>query len=110
MKKTTKQGVVNKKVDQRTAVVETFVMRTHPIYKKQFKVVRRFLSDDKDNKYKEGDVVIIQECNPISKRKYFEIIKKVGSTIVGDEKIEGEEVLGAERKEEETTDKDAENS
>ena len=106
MKKTTKQGVITKKIDQRTAAVETFVMRTHPIYKKRFKVVKKYLVDDKENKYRVGDIVIIQECIPISKKKYFEITDRVGSTIVGDEKIEGEEVLGSEEKVEEATEEE----
>ena len=50
---------------------------------------------------KEGDIVVIKECRPISKRKNFEIVEKVGSMIVGEEKIAGEEILGAEKKVEE---------
>ena len=95
--KTTKQGTIIKKLDQRTAVVETHRMKVHPIYKKRFKVVKKYLADDKDNKFKIGDIVRIQECRPISKRKNFEIVNKIGSTIVGEEKIAGEEVLGAEK-------------
>lgn len=95
--KTTKQGVIIKKLDQRTAVVETFLMKSHPIYHKKFKVVKKYLADDKDNKFKEGDIVYIQECRPISKTKRFEIFKKTGSTAVGEDKIAGEEILGAER-------------
>jgi small subunit ribosomal protein S17 len=95
--KTTKQGVITKKLDQRTAVVETFRMKSHPIYKKRFKVVKKFLADDKDDKFKAGDIVSIQECRPISKTKRFEIVSKVGSTMVGEDKIAGEEILGAEK-------------
>ena len=73
--KTTKQGVITRKIDQRTAVVETFRMKEHPIYKKRFKVVKKFLADDKDDKFKVGDIVYIQECRPISKTKRFEILK-----------------------------------
>lgn len=95
--KTTKQGTIIKKLDQRTAVVETFLMKTHPLYKKSFKVVKKYLADDKENKFKVGDIVYIQECRPISKTKRFEITKKLGSTLVGEDKIAGEEILGAEK-------------
>jgi small subunit ribosomal protein S17 len=95
--KTTKQGIIIKKLDQRTAVVETFLMKTHPIYKKSFKVVKKYLADDKDNQFKVGDIVYIQECRPISKTKRFEIAKKTGSIAVGEDKIAGEEILGAEK-------------
>lgn len=102
--KTTKQGVITKKLDQRTAVVETFLMKTHPIYKKSFKVTKKYLADDKENKFKAGDIVYIQECRPISKTKRFEITKKTGSMVVGEDKIAGEEILGAEKKVEEKED------
>jgi len=95
--KTTKQGVITKKLDQCTAVVETYRLKTHPIYKKNFKVVKKYLADDKENKFKVGDIVYIQECRPISKTKRFEITKKVGSTVVGEDRIAGEEILGAEK-------------
>ncbi len=99
--KTTKRGIIIKKLDQRTAVVETFLMKTHPIYKKSFKVVKKYLADDKDNQFKVGDIVYIQECRPISKTKRFELVKKIGSKLVGEEKIVGEEILGAEKEVEE---------
>ena len=99
MAKTTKQGVIIRKISDTTAVVETFLMKTHPIYKKRYKVVKNYLSHDKKNEYKLGDVVLIRECRPISKKKCFEIIKKVGSENIIKDEIKGEEVLGAEEPE-----------
>uniref|UniRef100_A0A7C4M0W8 30S ribosomal protein S17 n=1 Tax=candidate division CPR3 bacterium TaxID=2268181 RepID=A0A7C4M0W8_UNCC3 len=104
----TKQGTVKKRIDQRTVAVETFLMKTHPIYKKRFKVVKKYLADDRDIISKEGDIVVIEECRPISKTKYFKVIKKLGSTIIGEDKIVGEEVLGAEEKEKEESEKNKE--
>lgn len=106
MIKTTKRGVIIKKLDQRTAVVETFRMKTHPIYKKRFKVVKKYLADDKDNKFNAGDIVYIQECRPISRSKRFEVLKKIGSALVGEDKIVGEEILGAEKPAEEEKDEE----
>lgn len=100
MSRITKQGTIVKKIDQRTVAVETFRMKVHPIYKKRFKVVKKFLADDPENKFKEGDVVIIRECRPISKTKCFEVVEKIGSTFVREDKIANEEILGAEEKEE----------
>ena len=106
--KTTKQGTIVKKINDRTAAVETYRMKVHPIYKKRFKVVKKYLADDKENKFKAGDVVIIRECRPISKTKRFEIIERVGAKLVGEDNIIGEEVLGAEApKKEEATEKKA---
>ena len=98
MAKTTKQGTIIKKNDQRTVVVQILGTKTHPIYKKRFKVTKKYLADDSKNQYQIGDVVVIEECRPISKTKHFKVIKKLGSAnMLGKEKIEGEEVLGAER-------------
>lgn len=101
MARITKQGVITKKIDQRTVSVETFLMKNHPVYKKRFKVVKKYLVDDKNSSFKEGDIVIIEECRPLSKTKRFKILKKVGSTVVGEDKIVGEEILGAEKPKEE---------
>ena len=57
-------------------------------------------------KFKVGDIVIIKECRPISKTKRFEVSEKVGSVgSVEEDKIVGEEVLGAEEPKEEETEK-----
>jgi len=99
--KITKQGTIIKKIDKRTVAVETFSMKTHPLYKKRFKVMKKYLADDENDKFKEGDVVIIQECRPLSKQKRFKVIEKVGSAYIKEDKIVGEEVLGAEKPKEE---------
>ena len=99
--KTTKQGTIIRKMDNRTAVVETFRMKVHPIYKKRFKIVKKYLADDPENKFNVGDMVLIKECRPISKTKKFIVAEKVGTKLVGEEKIKGEEILGAEEPEEE---------
>ena len=97
MSRITKRGTIIKKIDQRTVAVETFLMKVHPLYKKRFKIKKKYLADDKEGKYQVGDIVLIQECRPISKTKYFEVTRKVGETIVGEDKIVGEEMLGAEK-------------
>ena len=98
MARITKQGTIVKKIDQRTVSVETFRMKSHPIYKKKFKVVKKFLADDRGGKFKEGDIVVIEECRPLSKTKRFKVLRKVGSMVVGEDKIAGEEILGSEDK------------
>ncbi|MBI2448058.1 30S ribosomal protein S17 [Candidatus Microgenomates bacterium] len=98
--KVTKRGTIVKKNDQRTVVVETISQKSHPLYKKRYKVVKKYLADDEKNAYQIGDMVVIEECRPISKTKCFKVTGKIGSAnMLGKEKIEGEEVLGAEREE-----------
>ena len=99
MSKTTKQGTIIRKIGDRTAVVETFRMKIHPLYKKRFKVVKKYLADDKDNNFKEGDIVMIEETKPISKKKKFIVREKIGEKhLVKKEELKGEEIL--EKKEE----------
>ena len=55
-----------------TVVVERKIM--HPMYKKFVTKSKKFAVHDSQNKFKEGDVVNIKECTPISKSKRFEVI------------------------------------
>jgi len=65
--------VVSDKMDK-TVVVEIVTMKTHPIYKKKFKVSKRFKAHDEDNKCKIGDKVTIRECKPMSRDKRWEVL------------------------------------
>ena len=71
------------------------------IYKKRFKVVKKYLADDSENKFVVGDVVLIKECKPISKMKNFEVVEKVGADKFIDVEIKGEEILNTKAKKEE---------
>ena len=65
--------VVSDKMDKTvTVLVERRVM--HPIYKKFIKRSKRYHAHDEGNVHKEGDVVRIRECRPISKSKTWEVI------------------------------------
>jgi len=71
----TLQGTVvkAKMQDTITVAVERYVK--HPKYKKYIRRTKKFLVHDDGNTAKEGDKVTIQETNPISKRKHFELVK-----------------------------------
>ena len=65
--------VVSDKGDKSvTVLVERRVM--HPVYKKFIKRSKRYHAHDENNSYKQGDVVRIRECRPISKTKCWEVI------------------------------------
>ena len=65
--------VVSDKMDKTvTVLVERRVM--HPIYKKFIKRSKRYHAHDEGNAHKEGDLVRIRECRPISKSKTWEVI------------------------------------
>lgn len=64
--------VVSDKQDKTvTVLVERRFM--HPIYKKYLKKSSKFAAHDEANTAKEGDVIQIIECAPISKNKRFTV-------------------------------------
>lgn len=75
--------VVSDKMDKTiTVLVERQVM--HPKYKKYLKQSKKFAAHDETNVCKEGDVVSIEECRPISKRKTWKVVsarRATGETI-----------------------------
>ncbi len=65
--------VVSDKMDKTVTVkVERRVM--HPLYKKVIRRSKKYAAHDEANACKEGDVVSIRECRPLSKRKTWEVI------------------------------------
>lgn len=78
MPKRVMQGVVvSDKADKTIAVrVDRRVM--HPIYKKFMTRSKKFLAHDEANAFKVGDMVRIQESRPLSKRKRWEVVGRVG--------------------------------
>lgn len=73
------QGVVVSNKMQKTIVVETETYRAHPVYKKRVAVRKKYKVDDRNSIAQVGDVVIFEECRPLSHDKRFrlvEIVKK----------------------------------
>lgn len=68
--------VISDKMDK-TVIVLVDRLKTHKRYLKRYKQSQRYKAHDEKNEYKIGDVVIIQECRPISKDKKWRVIKKV---------------------------------
>jgi len=48
---------------------------THPIYRKQYSVNRKYTAHDEKNEAHTGDRVTITEVRPISKTKTFTLLK-----------------------------------
>lgn len=71
------KGIVVSDKMQKTAVVSVDRYVQHPKYKKYMKKTKRYKAHDETKQYKVGDMVIIQECRPLSKDKNFEIIAKI---------------------------------
>jgi len=70
------KGVVASDKMQKTAVVEVLRLKKHPIYKKYYKVSKRFKAHNPENQYHTGDKVLIKEARPMSKEKRWIIVGK----------------------------------
>lgn len=77
----TKQGTITSAKMQDTVTVIVHMSVRHPLYKKSYRQSKKFLADTKGvTDLAVGDLVIIEECRPLSKRKHFkvkEVIKRV---------------------------------
>ena len=92
----TLQGVVTSDVADKTIVVTVRTRKTHPIYKKQFTINKKFMAHDEKNEAKTGDKVIISETRPVSARKRFKLDVVVVKATV--KHVEPEPVPVAEEK------------
>lgn len=68
-------GIVTSNKTDKTIVVTAHTRKTHPIYKKQYTVTRKFMAHDEKNECEPGDKVSIVETRPISARKRFTLEK-----------------------------------
>jgi len=74
-------GIVSSKKTDKTIVVTEHVRLTHPLYRKQYTVTKKFMAHDEKNEAQEGDKVAIVETRPISARKHFKldhVVEKAG--------------------------------
>ena len=93
-------GVVSSDKRDKTITVEITSRETHPIYKKQFSITRKYTAHDEKNEAKEGDVVMIAESRPISKTKTWTLVKIVEKSRGKVELKEGVTEVESDKKEE----------
>ena len=75
-----------------TVLVARRVM--HPLYKKFIRRSKNYAAHDEDNICKIGDLVRIEECPPISKRKAWIVIERNGASLDEGEAADGVEAAG----------------
>ncbi|MBI1207316.1 MAG: 30S ribosomal protein S17 [Azospirillum sp.] len=63
------QGTVVSDKGDKTVIVLVERRVMHPVYKKFIRRSKRYAAHDQDNRFKVGDIVMIEECRPISKSK-----------------------------------------
>ena len=64
-------GYVTSDQRDKTITVTVTSRETHPIYKKQYTITRKYQAHDEKNEAGKGDKVTIEEVRPISKTKAF---------------------------------------
>lgn len=74
MPKRVLQGVVVSTKMENTIVVEVERKFKHPLYKKFIKKNKKYHVHCEDKNVKDGDIVRIIECAPISKTKRFTLV------------------------------------
>lgn len=70
-------GVVSSDKADKTIVITVSERKTHPLYRKQFSVSKKFMAHDEKNEAKLGDKVSIRETRPLSARKRFMLVKVI---------------------------------
>ena len=73
MSKRVLEGKVVSSKNNKTIVVEVERKFQHPFFGKVIKSSKKYHAHDENNKFKEGDIVEIVECAPISKNKTWEV-------------------------------------
>lgn len=74
--------VVSNKMDKTiTVAVERQV--AHPLYGKFIRRRTKLHAHDEENACSEGDLVLIQECRPLSKTKAWRLVKVLEKTTEG---------------------------
>ena len=74
MPKRVLQGTVVSDKTDKTVTVLVERRFTHPLLKKTVRRTKRYQAHDADNAFKIGDIVVIEECRPISKTKTFMVL------------------------------------
>ncbi len=72
-----KIGVVTSVKMQKSIVVMVERLVKHPLYKKYTKRRSKFMAHDEKNEAREGDIVLIEETRPLSKRKRWRLVRIV---------------------------------
>lgn len=67
-------GVVVSDKGDKSIVVRVERRVRHPVYQKIIRRSSKVMAHDPENRCKEGDLVRIQECRPLSKNKRWELL------------------------------------
>lgn len=86
------QGTVTSDVNNKTIIVSVATSKNHPLYKKRYTTSKKYAAHDEANKAQVGDIVLIQECKPVSKNKTWVLKEVIGTETLRHEDAPTEEV------------------
>ena len=73
-------GTVTSIAMQKTVVVSVESKYTHPIYSKIMVRTKKYLVHDESQVSKIGDLIIMQECRPLSRKKRWTLVKTLSTS------------------------------
>ena len=76
LKRTLTGTVVSDKMDKTVTVLIERKIK-HPLLGKILRVSKKYHAHDEANEFNQGDVVVIEECRPLSKTKAWRVSKLV---------------------------------
>ncbi len=82
-------GTVVSDKNDKTVVVKVERKFAHPLYGKIIRRSKKYHAHDEANVAKEGDIVRIEECAPVSKNKTWKLVENAGSAPAADASAEG---------------------
>jgi len=67
------KGKVVRSKNDKTIAVKVESVKMHPLYKKRFKVYKKYYAHDEQNQANDGDTVVIRACRPMSRTKRWKL-------------------------------------
>ena len=103
-------GTVTSNKTDKTIVVSVQVRKTHPLYRKQYTVSRKYMAHDEKNEAEQGDKVAIVETRPISARKRYTLDRIIEKPVLREDTLSAvkSEDVGKTRSSAETEDQEEE--
>jgi small subunit ribosomal protein S17 len=75
-------GTVSSDKADKTIVVTVQTRKTHPLYRKQYTISKKFMAHDEKNEAQVGDKVAITETRPLSARKRYTLDRIVENAAI----------------------------
>ena len=70
-----RQGRIVSDAMEKTVVVSVERQMSHPLYGKQVKRQKKYHAHDEANEFRKGDLVVIEETRPLTKKKRWRVIE-----------------------------------